>query len=894
MPQNDDATMENNHLGYIARTCVKSFLDIHILKPYVLKHKGLQCRMPAKVRDLIDSCPRRWIPMFILYIYDIDPVTHELDLSRRHIVYHIGPLYTVYRKEGEVGVEKNVACTDSYDFDKKSYKVEKLIPQSYFFEDEAHADVARHPYEYFNNSHSPQDEFLYNMTRYRCPTCGEPEVKAICTISKKHCCEKRNHECKISKCVPISKIVDLDRMPIRAGAFPWSLQDEFVRRQHKIGNEYIMFGDMQLPLVHENEFEVNFLEYLPTLALDIETITVDENYEPLEKTEFIAISLLWYDGKGNVTDARYVGTRLPDVDEHPDHFTPCDDGYHVVHFPPEHNRAPLKCKIVSCSNEREAILKTIRAMVSGPLYDGLLTYNGNEFDLPNLFATAMKYGIDFQGMLMPANHKFITTPDIKNFEQNKERLQKYKAGEFIRDLNLSVEALPNCVSIDLIVHSGNLSLKDYSNKKKLKNNKVDLAHEDIPKYHYAKNFMLIMYCLTDTALCGDLFHIPSVREVNLDFCILIEPLVCYNWDSIIGGKKTDIVRASNYSQFTNSNFVTPGAVRPKEKRAKLICQQICEHFYLDRLTFSPDGSHQDDVFVQTMVDYYNGNSTYKNPNKINYRHYMKCCLPDENDRYETNPITLQEIGTLTYKFLTKNRLKTLTTADLLGILSVITSRNRPTLSKHYDPTSFVSKNIVLDPIVKEFLNKTSYDWGGLMKNNVKKNQIKFVQAKALIEFLEFIVFIKSYNLSVKENMMVCYDLFREHFSEMNKSDFLYVKDFIFEYMCDFDTSQYGFNASMNNKNDDIGVYILKQKYYDMIMNFNGLNFRSWEYQISSSADPVKIIYEAVCNGVREAREFLSNNNNNNNDLIHEEDDGGEDDDNPANSYYCDVEEEEVS
>lgn len=52
------------------------------------------------------------------------------------------------------------------------------------------------------------------MTRYDCPKCHE-SVTQICTISQKHCCDPENHNdtpCKFSKCLPICKIIDLDRM----------------------------------------------------------------------------------------------------------------------------------------------------------------------------------------------------------------------------------------------------------------------------------------------------------------------------------------------------------------------------------------------------------------------------------------------------------------------------------------------------------------------------------------------------------------------------------------------------------------------------------------------------------------------------------------------------------
>ena len=527
-------------LGYIARSCIKSFLDIKILKKYICQNPSIQPYLSLDLRNFIHQPEfRRNVPMFMMYIYDIDPISHELDLSRRHIVYIVAPKYTEYRQSDNGVEEKYVASTDSYEFHSNSYKSIRVNPVGYIYENDAQKDARLLQSEYFNNTHSTQDEFLYSMTQYNCPKCKE-SVKQICTISQKHCCKPENHDntpCKMSKCVPISKIIDLDRM-IPKTDLPWS-RSAALRDIHKIGDEYVIFGKSPLPLIHEYEHPINFLDYIPTLALDIETITVDKNYKLLPKTQFIAISLIWYDGKGNITDSCYVGSNLPNLTDYPDQFTKLDnDDYYLVHFPSEHKRDPIKCKFKNCKNEFEVISETLKAVVTGPLYDGILTYNGEEFEFPNFFTIAHRYNIDFQGILLHANPEYVNTPDMQLFQQHKDRLSKYKAGQFIRDLNVSHEALPNCVSIDLYRKSGMLSLKAYStNMLKLPYTKLDLPHEQIPISYYAQDPNLIVYCITDTALCGDLFNNKVVREINLDSCYLIEALVCYNWDNIIQDKK---------------------------------------------------------------------------------------------------------------------------------------------------------------------------------------------------------------------------------------------------------------------------------------------------------------------------------------------------------------------
>lgn len=236
--------------------------------------------------------------------------------------------------------------------------------------------------------------------------------------------------------------------------------------------------------------------------------------------------------------------------------------------------------MINRKNEFELINETIRQMIIGPLYDAVVTYNGKEFDFPNLFTVAQRYNLNFQSMLLHANPDYVTTPDLQNVHQNKDRLSKYKAGQFIRDLNLTHECLPNSVSLDLYLNSGMLSLKAYSsNVLRLPYTKLDLPHEDIAVNYFAQNPILVIYCIIDTALCGDLIKNKTVREINLVSCYLIENLVCFNWDNIIQGKKTYIDRASNFAKYTNENFITPGIIRPKTKHAETICKQICGHFY---------------------------------------------------------------------------------------------------------------------------------------------------------------------------------------------------------------------------------------------------------------------------------------------------------------------------
>lgn len=64
--------------------------------------------------------------------------------------------------------------------------------------------------------------------------------------------------------------------------------------------------------------------------------------------------------------------------------------------------------------------------------------------------------------------------------------------------------------------------------------------------------------------------------------------------------------------------------------------------------------------------------------------------------------------------MTKKRLKTLTTADILGILTIITSRNRPTFYIQSD-IELTTTGAVIPEIVNEFMNDTTYDWGGPTK-----------------------------------------------------------------------------------------------------------------------------------------------------------------------------------
>lgn len=110
------------NLGYIARSCIKSSLDIKILKKYVCDNPDIQPYLSLDLRNFIHNPGNRYnIPMFMMYIYSIDPISHELDLSRRHIVYMIAPVYTIYRECNEIGsIQKYVASTDTYDFESDS------------------------------------------------------------------------------------------------------------------------------------------------------------------------------------------------------------------------------------------------------------------------------------------------------------------------------------------------------------------------------------------------------------------------------------------------------------------------------------------------------------------------------------------------------------------------------------------------------------------------------------------------------------------------------------------------------------------------------------------------------------------------------------------------------
>ena len=175
-------------------------------------------------------------------------------------------------------------------------------------------------------------------------------------------------------------------------------------------------------------------------------------------------------------------------------------------------------------------------------------------------------------------------------------------------------------------------------------------------------------------------------------------------------------------------------------------------------------------------------------------------LPDANTRYTDKPVTLQEIKSITLDFMNKKHLKTLSTADLLGILGIITSRNRPTFYIQSD-IELTTAGAVIPEIVNEFINNTTYDWGGpTKKTKIEKEKIKYAQAKILIEFLEFMIYTKRNNLSVKENMSVCYELYKNFFSTMNTRQPIYVKDFIFNHTCEIDNSKYGYNSKMPTKN----------------------------------------------------------------------------------------------
>ena len=234
-------------------------------------------------------------------------------------------------------------------------------------------------------------------------------------------------------------------------------------------------------------------------------------------------------------------------------------------------------------------------------------------------------------------------------------------------------------------------------------------------------------------------------------------------------------------------------------------------------------------------------------------------LPDANTRYTDKPVTLQEIKSITLDFMNKKHLKTLSTADLLGILGIITSRNRPTFYIQSD-IELTTAGAVIPEIVNEFINNTTYDWGGpTKKTKIEKEKIKYAQAKILIEFLEFMIYTKRNNLSVKENMSVCYELYTNFFSTMNTRQPIYVKDFIFNHTCEIDNSKYGYNSKMPTKIP--GVYILKRKYYDIIIKYNNHDYRRWSRQIHEEEDPALAIYKALYESIQTAQDKPTSSSN---------------------------------
>lgn len=87
---------------------------------------------------------------------------------------------------------------------------------------------------------------------------------------------------------------------------------------------------------------------------------------------------------------------------------------------------------------------------------------------------------------------------------------------------------------------------------------------------------------------------------------------------------------------------------------------------------------------------------------------------------------------------------------------------------------------------------------------------------------------------------------------MNMKQPIYVKDFVFNRMCKIDYNKYGYHSNLPLESP--GVYILKRKYYDIIMKYNAHDYRRWSRKIHDRDDPVLSIYNAIYETIQTVQE----------------------------------------